>query len=515
MLSQFNEIRLILNDQLNIKHRWFKKVNHHVLYLMMETLKETNKIKQHSQKIISLFASMRQFSKTLKNKGHKVYYFKISDKNNLHSIIKNIHKILTLYKIKKLSWQLPDQYDIDQKLKKYVFNKNIKFRIIESEHFFTHREEVKNFFYLKKKWKMEYFYRYMRKKHNILIDKLGKPEGGKWNYDIYNRKFWNGKNEIIQQYQKKYKDYSTLWYEIKNSGVKSFGNSNNGLISWPVNRKESLKYLNYFTKNILPKFGLFQDSMNVNNFYMFHSLLSFSLNTKMLSPHEVVNKAKNYFYFNKTSLFSVEAFIRQILGWREYIRGIYWANMPNYINLNKLNQKKLLPKYFWNGKNIKMNCIKKVLKQSLKVSYAHHIQRLMIIGNFTLLVGIIPYEVHKWYFGIYIDAFEWVEIPNTIGMSQFADLGQFFSKPYVSTSNYINKMSDYCKTCCYTYKSKYDKNSCPYNSLYWNFFIKYKLILQKNTRLKTVYYKINNMSSQEIKNIKYRSKFLLNNLEKI
>lgn len=506
------ELRLILGDQLNEKHSWFQKLNNNVMYTMMEIRQETEYVLHHSQKIIALFAAMRTFSNFLKKKGHIVYYLKISSKKNKHSLTQNLNMIISKYHIKKLCWQLPDEYRLDQQIKNYSKKLNILVESVDSEHFYTKRNEVEKFFFNKKKWVMEKFYRHMRKRYKIIMNNK-KPKGNKWNYDKYNR---STKKNIpnISLYKKKYKNYQKLWTEIKQNGVYSFGSSLKGKLIWPINRKESLKRMNYFISHVLYNFGKYQDIMINNNWQLFHSLLSFSLNTKMISPREVVKEVELIYLKGKISIESAEGFIRQILGWREYIRGVYWSKMPDYINFNWLNQKRKLPSYFWNGKT-KMRCVSIVIKQSLKKAYAHHIQRLMIIGNFALLSGLNPYELHKWYLGVYIDAFEWVEAPNTLGLSQYADGGLISTKPYVSSSNYINKMSNYCKNCFYQYKKKYGFKSCPYNSLYWDFFIRYKNKLEKNYRLSITYVQLSKMSINEINSIKNHSSFIRKNLEEL
>jgi deoxyribodipyrimidine photolyase-related protein len=264
----------------------------------------------------------------------------------------------------------------------------------------------------------------------------------------------------------------------------------------------------------LVNFGDFQDALHDENWRLFHSFLSFSLNSKMLSPLEVIKKAEEVYYEKDLPLASVEGFIRQILGWREYIRGVYWANMPGYDQHNFFKHNTKLPDWYWTGKT-DMRCLSLSISQSLKNAYAHHIQRLMIIGNFSLLAGLDPKEVHKWYLGIYIDAYEWVEMPNTLGMSQFADGGLLATKPYVSSAAYINKMGNYCTNCKYKLKEKLGEDACPFNSLYWNFFDRHQDKLSNNPRLGIVNSQLKKMDQSQKKEINKKANFYLNNLNSL
>lgn len=338
-----------------------------------------------------------------------------------------------------------------------------------------------------------------------------KPMGSKWNFDHDNRKAWKGEPKVLDDKRPTH-DHTKIWNEINQSNIKSFGESKASKFRWPLNREEALNHLDFFITNILIFFGDYQDAMHKDETRMFHSLISFALNTKMLSPFEVVQKVEKSYLNNQISINTAEGFIRQIIGWREYIRGYYWANMPQLMDENYFNHQLPVPNWFWTGKT-KMNCLKYTINQSLEEAYAHHIQRLMIVGNFSLLVGINPHKLHKWYLGIYIDAFEWVEMPNTLGMSQFVDGGKLASKPYVSTANYINKMSNYCEGCYYLKSEKLGENACPFNSLYWNFFINNSKQLSKNPRLAIVNKQIRDMDSNLLENIQSQANRLIKNIE--
>ena len=279
--------------------------------------------------------------------------------------------------------------------------------------------------------------------------------------------------------------------------MKSFGDPQAAQFRWPLNRAEALACLEAFVVQTLPYFGDFEDAMSSTSPRLFHSLLSFALNVKMLSPREVIVRVEAAYREGGAPLSAAEGFIRQILGWREYVRGIYWAHMPGYDSCNALDHQAPLPSWFWSG-NTRMRCLQLAIGQSLQTAHAHHIQRLMVIGNFALLAGIAPAEVHRWYLGVYIDAFEWVELPNTVGMSQWADGGRIATKPYVSSAAYLSRMSDYCKGCHYDSKQRVGERACPYNALYWDFFMRHAAVFGRNPRLAMVYRQLANMPAEAL-----------------
>jgi deoxyribodipyrimidine photolyase-related protein len=388
--------------------------------------------------------------------------------------------------------------------------------MVDSEHFYTSRTEVNQVFSGRKTWVMEFFYRHMRTKHKVLMtkgEKGEKPIGGAWNFDHDNRKNWPGlpseppDSRILH-------DHSALWRQIQNAGVKSFGNPSAVSFLWPLNRDQALRQLNEFVQFSLPHFGEFQDAMSSKGWRLFHSLLSFALNTKMLTPQEVVQRVEAAYHAEAAPLNAVEGFIRQIIGWREYIRGVYWQRMPAYENENFFDHQEDLPSWFWTGET-KMRCVASAISQSLEHAHAHHIQRLMVIGNFSLLAGLHPQRLHEWYLGVYIDAFEWVELPNTIGMSQYADGGHLATKPYVSSAAYIDRMSDYCQGCYYNKKLRTGENACPFNALYWDFYARHENKLGSNGRIGMAYMQLRKMDASAVTELKEQAKFWRENLERL
>ena len=290
------------------------------------------------------------------------------------------------------------------------------------------------------------------------------------------------------------------------------GDAQAGHVRWPLNRAEALACLEHFVQRALPHFGDYEDAMSSRAERLFHSLLSFALNVKMLRPLEVVQRAEAAYRQGDAPLAAVEGFVRQIVGWREYVRGVYWAHMPGYVQGNALKHHHPLPRWFWTG-DTRMRCLQHAIGQSLRTAHAHHIQRLMVIGNFALLAGLDPQELHRWYLGIYIDAFEWVEAPNTLGMSQWADGGLLATKPYVSSAAYLHRMSDYCQGCAYDHRQRTGEQACPFNALYWDFFARQEPALGANHRLGPVYQQLRRMPREQLQALRARAQDLHANLD--
>jgi deoxyribodipyrimidine photolyase-related protein len=512
-MSEYKELYLILGDQLNSQHSFFQEVDERTLFCMMELRSETDYVQHHSQKLLGFFAAMRHFSVSLEKNGHRIRYWKIGDADNQHDFVQNLSRLLDEYpSIQKIHYQEPDEYRLDAYFKQNLSTLGVDIEMHGSEHFLSSRDDLATFFNGKKTFLMESFYRHMRKKWNILMDG-DQPLGGQWNYDASNRKKLP-KNLKIPEALCFTHNLSYLLKEINEAEVKHFGHPNETSFYWPINREESLKLLDYFCDYLLPRFGDYQDAMTAGEWSLFHSRLSFALNIKMIHPLEVIERIEREWSLrkNEIDISQAEGFIRQILGWREYVRGIYWAKMPEYARQNYFNHNEELPSWFWTGET-KMACLKDAITQSLDKAYAHHIQRLMITGNFALLIGANPDAVDTWYLGIYIDAIEWVEMPNARGMSQFADGGIMATKPYVSSANYIHKMSDYCSNCIYDPKKRVGDKACPFNSLYWDFFDRHEDKLRKNPRIGMAYRHLDKMNSEDKEAILHQAQWIKENIE--
>lgn len=507
---EYLTLRLILGDQLNSQHSWFTNQDPTVLYLMAEMRQETDYVKHHIQKVTGFFLAMRDFATELATNGHRVHYIQITEALATKSLPEIIQHCITTYSIQHFEYQLPDEYRLDEQLKTFCSQLSISHQAIDTEHFYTTREELGQFFIGKKQFLMENFYRMMRKKHQVLMEGSA-PLGNQWNFDHDNRLKY--KNQVPVPPMAVFpKDGTALRNELEKAEVQTFGEIKPKSFAWPINRKEALAQLDYFCEHLLPHFGDYEDAMHTEQAFLFHSRLSFVLNTKIISPKEVVNRVVQHFYANQEtiSLSQVEGFVRQIIGWREYVRGIYWHHMPNYSKLNTLDNFYPLPEMFWTGKT-KMNCMKQALGLSLENAYAHHIQRLMVIGNFSLLTQRHPDAVDAWYLGVYMDAIEWVELPNTRGMSQYADGGIIATKPYVSSGSYIQKMSNYCTGCHYDVKSRTGEQSCPFNSLYWNFLDDKKAYFAQNQRMAMMLNLLGKIQPEELYAIKKRASEIIEN----
>ena len=508
-------LRLILGDQLNPRHSWFSETNPDVIYTLMEIRSETDYVVHHIQKVAAIFLSMRHFANELRQMGHQVHYLNLDDPDNRQTFEDNIKLICERYPITRIEYQEPDEYRVDRILSELPIKLSLPVKMVSSEHFLSDRNSLIEVFEGKKSYLLESYYRHFRRKYNILMDNQGHPEGGRWNFDSENRKPFP-KNHTPPPPLEFHHKADEIVHTIQSHGVKTIGAIPDNEVTYPINRKESLELLEYFATHLLEHFGTFQDAMHTRFTTGYHSRLSYALNVKMISPLEVIQRCIDEWRQrpDEISLSQLEGFVRQVLGWREYMRAIYWAKMPEYAMLNHFGHSRPLPDWYWTGKT-RMNCLRHAIGQSLSMAYAHHIQRLMITGNFALLAGCHPDEVDRWYLGIYIDAFEWVEITNTRGMSQFADGGIVGTKPYVSTSNYINKMSNYCQTCHYDPKKRYGDRACPFNSLYWHFYHRHRPLLEKNPRIGMMYPTWDKMNPSDKEKISAQAEFYLSQLNEL
>ena len=487
---KYHTLRLILGDQLNIRHRWFEQNDDGVLFVIAELHQEATYVRHHIQKLCAFFAAMEEFALVLRERGHNVLHLKIDETLQHDSPAELIQSICNQHGIERFEFQSPDEYRLHLQLHQLRLGDSISVTECGSDHFLLPESEFKQYINVGKHNRMESFYRKMRKRLDLLMEG-DQPLGGQWNYDAENRERLRAADLLaIPEPLIFDNNVEPILWRIDDCAIEYFGERTGSLL-WPINREQSLQLLRYFCEHCLARFGHFQDAMTCEHEHrwsLYHSRLSFALNSKMLHPLEVIDAAIEHFNDaeNNVSIAQIEGFVRQIIGWREYVRAVYWVNMPGYASLNHLHAKRDLPAYFWDGAT-RMKCMQQALGQSLEFAYAHHIQRLMITGNFCLLAGVDPDQVDAWYLGVYIDAIEWVEMPNTRGMSQFADGGLIATKPYCAGGNYINKMSDYCKHCDYDVKQKTTDSACPFNSLYWSFMIRHREQLAANPRIGMIY----------------------------
>ena len=427
---------------------------------------------------------MRHFAAELREKGARVDYITLDDPKNGGDFTKEIRRALVRHKITHIIVTEPGEWRVQEMIHTWSDLFKIKRVIRTDDRFFATREYFSNWTKGRKHWRMEHFYHEMRREHQLLMDG-DKPVGGSWNFDSENRK--RLPTGMTPPSRKRFtpdsitRDVMTLVTKIF---PKNFGTMDS--FSWPVTRPQALEALNDFIENSLPFFGDYQDAMKTQTPFLYHSLLAPALNLGLLSPREVCEVAENAWRNNNAPLNAVEGFVRQIVGWREYVRGVYWSLMPTYADVNALSASRPLPEFFWTGKT-DMHCLEETIASTIHHAYSHHIQRLMLTGNFALLAGVAPREIERWYLAVYADAFEWVEMPNTLGMAVFADGGRMASKPYAASGAYIDRMSDYCKACAYDVKKKNGDGACPFNRLYWAFLIRNKSRLSDNARMAMPY----------------------------
>ena len=505
-------LRLLLGDQLNAAHPWFATVRDDVVYLMMEVRGETDYVRHHAQKVLAIFAAMRAFADALRAAGHRVHYLRIGDPANRQTLVDNVEGLARELGATRIERIEADEWRVEQALAALPERLGLSVEVVDAAHFLCDRVELAKRFATRVP-RMETFYRDMRRRHRLLLDADDEPLGGRWNFDADNREKWPG-TPAAPPWPWPEKDCSALWAEIVAAGVDTIGESHADRLAWPLTRREAFAGLAHFVEHVLPHFGRFQDAMTSREDLLFHSALSFALNVKLLQPAEVVQAAIAAFEAGQVDLAACEGFVRQIIGWREFVRGVYWARMPAYRGLNVLDATRPLPAWFWTG-DTGMACLKHAIGQSLQRAYAHHIQRLMLTGNFALLAGCDPDDVDAWYLGIYIDAFEWVELPNTRGMSQHADGGLIASKPYAASAAYIGRQSDYCRGCRYDPKRRHGERACPFNSLYWDFLLRHEARFASNPRMAMPYRNWARLSEDERRATRAQAAFYLERLDSL
>lgn len=478
--------------------------------MMCEVMKEASYVKHHKKKLVYIFSAMRHFALQLHKLGYKVCYTKLDDPKNTGSFYSEIQRVVEKLCIQKLIVTEPGEYRVLKDIQSWQKDFSIDVEIRIDDRFLATIGEFTNWAKGYKQLRMEYFYRYMRIKHDILLDNDGNPEGGQWNYDSQNRKTPSSDIKIPDSYKSVADDITKRVIElVGQTFVDNFGDIKP--FNYAVTREQALEALDLFVKERLSDFGDYQDAMLEGQAWMYHSHISMYINSGLLLPMECIKAAVKAYYNGNAPLNAVEGFIRQILGWREFVRGIYWLKMPGYRDMNYLGATRKLPSFYWDANN-KMNCLYQCVKETKQNAYAHHIQRLMVLGNFALLAGIDPKYVNEWYLLVYADAYEWVELPNVSGMVLFADGGYLASKPYAASGSYIKKMSNYCDKCHYSVNKKNGIDACPFNYLYWDFLARNKSRLATNPRLAMIYKSYENMTDEKKELIRQDSKKFLEDL---
>ena len=489
-------LRFVLGDQLTREVASLRHLDiDNDIVVMAEVSDEATYVPHHRKKIAFIFSCMRHFANELREEGATVDYRKLDDASDrtITSFSDALAAAVKRHSPTRIVVTEPGEWRVREEMEGWSERFGVPVEILEDDRFLCSHERFRQYAKGKKQLRMEFFYREMRRELGFLMQG-DRPEGGQWNFDHDNREPLPA--EILVPERTEF-EHDEITRECTALVAHRFGNHFGELdgFEWPVTREDALVALDDFIERCLPRFGRFQDAMREGEPFLFHGLVSPMINIGLLTSMEVCRRAEAAYYDGDAPLNAVEGFIRQIIGWREYVRGIYWWAGPGYKDTNRLNATRDLPGFYWSGET-ELNCLANAIGEIRENAYGHHIQRLMITGNFALIAGVAPAQIEEWYLSVYADAYEWVELPNVHGMSQFADGGYLASKPYASSGAYINRMSDYCKGCRYKVSKKAGEDACPFNYLYWNFLIENTERLSGLQRMRMPYSTLAKMSDE-------------------
>ena len=505
-MVRFRNLIVVFGDQLDHQSAAFDGFDPtRDLIWMAEVAAEATHIPSHKVRIALFLSAMRHFAAELRAKGFQIEYRKLDAQDNHGTLGGELTAAIKKFLPERIVAVEPGEFRVEELLKRVASDMRVMLQIRPDRHFFCSRTDFAAWTENRKQLRMEYFYREMRKRHNVLLDD-GEPAGGEWNFDSENRASF-GKAAPPTQSRPLSFPPDQITQAVLQLVETRFSAHPGSLqhFDFPVTGTDAEHALRDFIINRLPEFGAFQDAMWTAEPYLFHSRISAALNLKLLSPRKVVAAAENAYRNGKTPIAAAEGFIRQILGWREYVRGLYWTYMPDYAERNSLGAREPLPDFYWDAKT-EMNCLRQTVSQTLEFGYAHHIQRLMVTGLFALLFGVNPIAVHEWYLAMYYDAVEWVELPNSMGMSQFSDGGLMASKPYAAAGKYISRMSNYCSGCRYKPELSTGEQACPFTTLYWDFLLRHQTLLAKNPRMSLQVKNLARFDANQTKAIRLQAK---------
>ena len=489
-MAELRSLLVVLGDQLDLEAAAFDDFDpEQDAVWMAEVAEESSHVWSSKPRTALFLAAMRHFAVALEKMQRPLHYTPLDADHNAGSLGAQLQADIARLKPTRLIMTAPGDWRVLQAIKGAAAATGVPLEVREDRHFFVSVRQFAEHAKGRKSLRMEYFYREQRKRHQVLMGKGGaegaadEPLGGQWNFDSDNREAFGaeGPGPVPPRAHFEPDDLTREVIALVNTRFASHPGRLDRF-AWPVTRAQALQSLQAFIEHRLPLFGRYQDAMWPGDPWLYHSHLSAALNLKLLNPREVVAAAELAYQKGAAPLASVEGFIRQILGWREYVRGIYWTQMPGYAERNELHAQHDLPAWYWTGET-DMACLRDALTQTLDHGYANHIQRLMVTGLYALMLGVTPQQVHAWYLAVYVDAVEWVELPNTLGMSQYADGGVMGSKPYIATGKYIQRMSPHCKGCRYDPGQKTGDRACPFTTLYWDFLMRHESLLAKNPRM--------------------------------
>lgn len=475
---------LVLGDQLDLQAAAFDGFDPaQDAVWMAEVAEESTHVWSAQPRIAVFLSAMRHFAQELREAGRPLHYTRLDDAGNHGTLADALGAAIARLRPAELVMTAPGDWRVLQALRAVAAAHRLVLDVREDRHFYATVREFAAHAKGRRGLRMEFWYRELRARHGVLME--GKePAGGRWNFDSENRESFGAQGpQGVPQRVGFAPDQTTR--EVLALVRTRFGDHPGSLerFDWPVTRADALVALARFIDERLPFFGTWQDAMWPGEPWLFHAHISAALNLKLLHPREAVQAAETAWREGRAPLASVEGFIRQILGWREYVRGVYWTQMPRYAERNGLDAREDLPDFYWHGR-VPMACLSDAITQTLATGYAHHIQRLMVTGLYALLLGVAPQQVHAWYLAVYVDAVEWVELPNTLGMSQYADGGVMGSKPYAASGKYLQRMSGYCKGCRFDPGQRTGAQACPFTTLYWDFLLRHEDLLAQNQRMK-------------------------------
>jgi deoxyribodipyrimidine photolyase-related protein len=482
-MTRLRTLVVVLGDQLDLNAAAFDGFDSaQDAAWMAEVDEEATHVWSSKQRVALFLAAMRHFAQALRAAGRPLHYRRLDDPNNRGSLVAELQATLETLAPQRVVMTAPGDWRVWQSLKAVVEGAGLALEVCEDRHFFCTVRDFAAHAKGRKSLRLEYFYRELRQRHGVLMHE-GQPIGGQWNFDADNREAFGPEGPGPVPPRATFKP-DALTREVLALVETRFAQHPGSLESfaWPVTRDQALQALRLFIEQRLPLFGRYEDAMWPDEPWLYHSQLAAALNLKLLTAREVVHAAEAAYRAGKAPLESAEGFIRQILGWREFVRGIYWTQMPGYLERNALDARQDLPAWYWTGRT-DMACLRDVITQTLAHGYAHHIQRLMVTGLFALLLGVRPPQVHAWYLSVFVDAVEWVELPNTLGMSQYGDGGLLASKPYVATGRYIQRMGGPCAGCRYDPAQRTGERACPFTTLYWDFLMRHEKLLARNARM--------------------------------
>jgi len=481
--------------------------------VMAEVHSEANYTDHHKKKLILLYSAMRHFASQLEADGYSVHYQRYHPDNAAQSLEQVMAEHINAHQPERIITTECGEWRLHDIISQWHKTLGVMTEIRPDTRFIATKQEFANWAEGRKQLRMEYFYREMRRKTGLLMTPEQKPEGGEWNYDAENRRKWTGKPPAPTPFRV---EPDAVTQEVINMVEEHlgdhFGSSDD--FHFAVTAADAERALEHFIDCALPCFGDYQDAISDHEDWLFHAILSPYINCGLLDPLAVCERAAQAWYAGRAPINAVEGFIRQILGWREFVRGIYWLHMPEYARNNQLGNDRALPEFYWTG-DTRMRCMQKAVDATRRNGYAHHIQRLMVTGNFALLAGITPDEICDWYLAVYVDAYDWVSLPNTLGMSMHADGGYLGSKPYAASGKYIQRQSDHCSNCHYKVAKATEDDACPFNSLYWHFIDRHRDQFAKNPRMTMMYRNWEKQKPERREALLKRANYLLDNLNSL